>query len=106
MPQSSISGMQAMTPAGMPATSVCEGRVSKGKGTSEPMITKGRTSGCWRRRCSARNTMGGIPTPPPMSSASGCVSGTENGTPMGPMTLSRSPGVRSASSAVPGPTVL
>ena len=40
MPQSSISGMAAMTPGGIPGTMICDGRAVNGNGTSEPMMTK------------------------------------------------------------------
>ena len=41
MPQSSISGMAAMMPCGMPGTIIFDGRAVKGKGISEPIITNG-----------------------------------------------------------------
>ena len=50
--------------------------------------------------------MGGMPTPPPRSSARGRPGTASKGRPMGPMTLSRAPGRFPASSLVPWPTSL
>ena len=75
--------MQAMLPAGMPRMSVAEGRARNGNGTSEPMSTRGRKCASPLRR-SARNTIGGMPTPPPSSSVRGRSRWATNGWPIGP----------------------
>ena len=57
--------MAAITPSGMPGTSICDGLALNGKGTSEPINTRGCHAVGAARSCSARNTIGGMPTPPP-----------------------------------------
>ena len=117
-PSCSSRGMAAITPSGMPGTRMVEGRASKGKGISEPINTNGRQavptslpeSGSAGDACianaSARNTIGGMPTPPPISNGRGrCGWGTKP-MPIGPSTESRSPVRRRASAASPGPTTL
>ncbi len=107
MPHSSSNGMQAMTPSGMPGASTVEGFRRKGKGISDPIRTSGDHLASVRSsRRSARNTIGGIPTPPPTSSVRGrCGSGV-NPLPMGPRTLMRSPARFCDSNLRPGPTIL
>ena len=65
--------------------------VSNGKGTSEPIATNVDIDRSWRSR-SARKTMGGMPTPPPRSSAREWPATASNGRPTGPMTFNRAPG--------------
>ena len=50
--------------------------------------------------------MGGMPTPPPTSSARGRFGSGRNGWPMGPSTLIASPARRRDSARRPGPTIL
>jgi len=106
-PHSSSSGMQAMLPGGMPATIVAEGRVRNGNGTSDPISTSGfHPAAPATRSRSARNTIGGMPTPPPSSSVRGRSACGVNGLPIGPNTLTSSPARRVASACSPGPTTL
>ncbi len=64
--------MQAIASGGMPGTRIVDGRARNGNSISEPIST----SGCQRASVrafsdSARNTIGGMPTPPPTSSVRG-----------------------------------
>ena len=92
--------MVALVSVAGPGTAMSDSCISNGKGTSDPITTKGDTDRSWRSR-SARKTMGGIPTPPPSSNARERPGIASNGRPMGPMTLSRAPGRFPASSLVP-----
>ena len=96
-----------MLAAGMPATISAEGRARNGKGTSDPISTSGfqAAAGSARRR-SARKIIGGMPTPPPMSSVRGLAGCALKPRPMGPSTLTLSPALRAASACRPGPTTL
>ncbi len=106
IPQSSSSGMQAITPGGMPGTIICDGRGRNGNGTSDPISTRGFISSpIWRSR-SARNTMGGMPTPPPIRSGRRRAAEGLKATPIGPSKLIVCPGGIRASSRVPSPTRL
>ena len=106
MAQSSMSGMQAMASGGMPGTSILEGGVVNGNGTSEPMSTSARVPGSRARRHSARKTIGGMPTPPPTRSARGRSAHGVNGRPIGPSRSMRSPARCRASRAEPLPITL
>ena len=97
--------MVPMTPSGMPGTSRREGRARNGNGTSEPRMTKGEKRASSFSRW-AQKIIGGMPTPPPMSSGRGRSGWKAKGLPMGPSTLSVSPGRRSLSNRVPSPTTL
>ena len=89
-------------PAGRPASGIADGRRSKGKGTSDPMSTTGRAA----TSRSARNRIGGIPTPPPRSKRRGRSGVGEKPLPIGPSTLRRSPRSHRARRPVPAPTSL
>ena len=107
MPHSSSIGMQAMTPAGMPGTRICEGRVRNGNGISEPIST----SGFHARRVSIAQTLGekhhrrnaDAAADQQRARPSGC--GVKP-LPIGPSTLTVSPALRAASACSPGPTTL
>ena len=89
-------------PAERPASGIADGRRSKGKGTSDPMSTTGRAAASR----SARNRIGGIPTPPPRSKRRGRSGVGEKPLPIGPSTLRRSPRSHRARRPVPAPTSL
>ena len=94
-----------MTPSGMPGIRMREGAGRKGKGTSEPRMTMG----CLllsARKASARKTMGGMPTPPPINRGLWRVGEGTKGLPIGPIRLIFSPTCRWANSPVPRPTRL
>jgi hypothetical protein len=86
MPHSSRRGIHAMTPVGMPGTTMTEGRGRKGKGVSEPSSTSGvqavlESAEAARaasadatgaaRICSAKNNVGPMPAPSPINSRRG-----------------------------------
>ena len=59
-----------------------------------------------QRMQKTRKTIGGIPTPPPISRVRGRARSGVNGMPMGPIMLSMSPVLRPARARVPMPTAL
>ena len=96
-----------MMPCGMPSTSMADGRGWNGNATSEPSSSSGcHGTGLGERKVCARNSIGGMPTPPPMASTRGRAGSGLNGLPIGPSTLIASPRRRVASWRVPTPTAL
>jgi hypothetical protein len=64
--------MHAIVLVGMPGTMMLEGRVRKGNGISDPMSTSGfHETSVRARSLSAKKTIGGIPTPPPINNVRG-----------------------------------
>ena len=79
---------------------------SNGNGNSEPRIASGAQSPPCCLRKSARKTIGGMPTPPPISSVFGRSLDGRNAWPIGPRTLIESPDCFLASRRRPSPTIL
>jgi len=99
--------MQAIASAGAAGTSMREGRARNGNGISDPINTSGfHAARAWASKRSARNTIGGMPTPPPMARMRGRAGCSVKPWPIGPSRLSVSPGRRWPSAAVPAPTTL
>lgn len=99
--------MQAMVPSGIPGTTIDEGRARNGNGISEPISTSGRHAASRRALSdSARNTMGGMPTPPPTRSVRGRAGEGTKPRPIGPSVETVAPSGCCESAARPGPTTL